>query len=356
MRAGDGTAGTTAAHRPGRPGARSSASGHATGGKAAARGGRPAARKQGGPKSGHGAPPSAGGQAAGGAAEPTTGTPSATQSGGAQGGRRNGAPNTRQQANPNAKKGGAAQNPSRQRGRGGQRSGRAGGRPTRGARPNARLKTVLETSAGGLVIRGLAESVRSGPDDARSAVDFSALEVALIGRLDRRGRMLWSMPKGHIEAGETVAQTARREVLEETGLDGTVLSPLGDIDYWFVAEGRRIHKTVHHHLIRYDRGELCDEDPEITEVAWVPFLDLPGRLAYPDERRLVDTARALLPDLAVAEREGRGPVAAPAQRVDPARRHHHDDNRGDDGSDGGSDDATGARGRRPGAHPEEPRP
>lgn len=173
---------------------------------------------------------------------------------------------------------------------------------------------MLETSAGGLVVRGLAEAVAS------DQVDLSRLEVALIGRLDRRNRMLWSMPKGHIEQGETIAQTARREVLEETGLDGTVLAPLGTIDYWFVAEGRRIHKTVHHHLIRFDHGELCDEDPEITEVAWVPFDTLPKRLAYPDERKLVEIARTMLPDLAHAELAGRNPQPLPAQVVDPARR------------------------------------
>ena len=192
------------------------------------------------------------------------------------------------------------------------RGGRAGGRPQRGGQ---RLRTVPETSAGGLVVRGLAEAGAVEPEP-----DLAALRVALIGRLDRRGRMLWSMPKGHIEPGETVAETARREVLEETGVDGTILAPLGTIDYWFVAEGRRIHKTVHHHLIRYDHGELCDEDPEITEVAWVPFEDLPRRLAYPDERRLVETARTLLPALARDEHAGRGPVASTAQVVDPSRR------------------------------------
>lgn len=192
------------------------------------------------------------------------------------------------------------------------RGGRAANRHPRGGQ---RMRTVVETSAGGLVVRGLAAAGAGSPEP-----DLSQLEVALIGRLDRRGRMLWSMPKGHIEPGETLAETARREALEETGVDGTVLSLLGTIDYWFVAEGRRIHKTVHHHLMRYDHGELCDEDPEITEVAWVAFDDLPRRLAYPDERRLVEKARTMLPDLARAELAGRNPSPAPAQAVDPSRR------------------------------------
>src|SRR5262249_44283065 len=99
-----------------------------------------------------------------------------------------------------------------------------------------RLRTVHETSAGGLVIDGI-----DGPRDEQVA--------ALIGRIDRRGRMLWSLPKGHIEMGETAEQTAIREVAEETGIRGSVLAALGRIDYWFVTDGRRVHKTVHHYLM-----------------------------------------------------------------------------------------------------------
>jgi 8-oxo-dGTP pyrophosphatase MutT (NUDIX family) len=142
------------------------------------------------------------------------------------------------------------------------------------------MRTVDETSAGGLV------------------VDLASRRAALIGRLDRRGRLLWSLPKGHIEAGETAEQAAVREVEEETGIIASVRAPLGSIDYWFVAEDRRIHKTVHHYLLSALGGELSDADVEVTEVAWVPLAELDGRLAYADERRLVRRAAEILEESA----------------------------------------------------------
>ena len=129
-------------------------------------------------------------------------------------------------------------------------------------------------------------------------VDRNRRAAALIGRLDRRGRLLWSLPKGHIEAGETAEQAAVREVEEETGIIGRVLAPLGTIDFWFVAEDRRVHKTVHHYLMRALGGELSDEDVEVAEVAWVPLDELEGRLAYADERRLIRHATTLLEETA----------------------------------------------------------
>ncbi|MGH4018171.1 MAG: NUDIX hydrolase [Pseudonocardiaceae bacterium] len=145
-----------------------------------------------------------------------------------------------------------------------------------GRRRQRRMRTVDETSAGGLV------------------VDTVTGRAALIGRVDRRGRLLWSLPKGHIEEGETAEQAAVREVAEETGIDGQVIASLGKIDYWFVAEDRRIHKTVHHFLMRAVGGTLSDADVEVTEVAWVPLADLEARLAYADERRLARRADGLL--------------------------------------------------------------
>ena len=155
---------------------------------------------------------------------------------------------------------------------------------TKNRRSSDRLRTVHETSAGGLVVDGLDD-----PQGSQLA--------ALIGRIDRRGRMLWSLPKGHIELGETAEQTAIREVAEETGIKGDVLASLGSIDYWFVTEGRRVHKTVHHYLLRFLGGELSDHDLEVSEVAWVPLDELPSRLAYADERRLAEVAGELIQTL-----------------------------------------------------------
>ena len=89
-----------------------------------------------------------------------------------------------------------------------------------------------------------------------------------------------------------------REVEEETGIRGRVLAALGTIDYWFVAEDRRIHKTVHHYLLEAAGGELSDDDVEVDEVAWVPLTELRSRLAYAGERRLAETAADLLADSA----------------------------------------------------------
>ncbi len=127
--------------------------------------------------------------------------------------------------------------------------------------------------------------------------------------------MLWSLPKGHIEQGETAEQTAIREVAEETGIRGSVLAALGSIDYWFVTEGRRVHKTVHHYLMRSLGGELSDDDVEVTEVAWVPLEELPRRLAYADERKLAQVAGDLIDKL-----QSEGPAALPPLPASSPRR------------------------------------
>ena len=128
--------------------------------------------------------------------------------------------------------------------------------------------------------------------------------AALIARHDRRGRLIWSLPKGHVEEGESTEQAAVREVLEETGIHGSIVEQLGIIDFWFMADNCRIHKTVHHYLLTAHDTELSDEDVEVVEVAWVPLDEVGERLRYADERRLVQRAQELL--------DTAGPASGPA--------------------------------------------
>ena len=102
-----------------------------------------------------------------------------------------------------------------------------------------------------------------------------------------RERLLWSLPKGHIEAGETPEQAAIREVAEETGIQSEISRELGIIDFWFMAGGKRIHKTVHHYLFREVGGVLAPQVSEVDDVGWFPLDEIISLLAYPDEKKLI---------------------------------------------------------------------
>ena len=67
---------------------------------------------------------------------------------------------------------------------------------------------------------------------------------------------------------------------------------LGVIDFWFMAGGKRIHKTVHHYLFRESGGLLAAQETEVDEVAWFPLSEIIEKLAYPDEKKLISRTQA----------------------------------------------------------------
>ena len=108
-----------------------------------------------------------------------------------------------------------------------------------------------------------------------------------------RGKPLrWGLPKGGIEAGETIDRAALREAREETGLEVRLLAPVGDIQYWFATRAVRHHKTVHFFLMEATGGDLSDHDAEVEEVRWFEQAAAAGVLTFPNERRLL----ALVPE------------------------------------------------------------
>jgi 8-oxo-dGTP pyrophosphatase MutT (NUDIX family) len=115
------------------------------------------------------------------------------------------------------------------------------------------------------------------------------LEIALIAI---RGGRVWALPKGRVEAGETLEQAAQREVMEETGIEGQILDRLGEISYWFYAkeEGVKVHKTVHFYLLSYIRGNTDNPSWEVDEARWWPLDEALPLLTYKSERETVEQA------------------------------------------------------------------
>ncbi len=105
--------------------------------------------------------------------------------------------------------------------------------------------------------------------------------------------MTWSLPKGTPNAGETLEETALREVTEETGMRVRILAPVGPIEYTFVQRGVRIHKTVHYYLMEAVGGDLADRDREFEEVRWVGLAEAETLMSFPTEKRIVHGALAV---------------------------------------------------------------
>ncbi|MBI4298726.1 MAG: NUDIX hydrolase [Chloroflexi bacterium] len=141
----------------------------------------------------------------------------------------------------------------------------------------ARRKGENLVSAGGLVYR---------------MVNGHA-EVAICGRSNP---LVWSLPKGTPNPGESLEQTAIREVTEETGLKVQIQSYIDSINYWFVRadDHVRCYKTVHFYLMSSTGGSVSLHDPEFDVVQWVSVSDALKNLNRSNEVNVVKKGLAQL--------------------------------------------------------------
>jgi 8-oxo-dGTP pyrophosphatase MutT (NUDIX family) len=123
---------------------------------------------------------------------------------------------------------------------------------------------------------------------------------AMVAAIRPQGReRIWALPKGKIDPGESAAEAAVREVLEETGVEGRLVEKLGDIRYvytasWEGASGERIFKVVSFFLLRAGRGRIGEIEEamriEVAEARWLPLEEAPRLLSYGGEREMAAKA------------------------------------------------------------------
>ncbi|MFQ5543542.1 MAG: NUDIX hydrolase [Nitrospiria bacterium] len=142
------------------------------------------------------------------------------------------------------------------------------------------MKTKKHTSSGGVIYKFSENCVR----------------VILISHQNHRGHVIWCLPKGSIEKGETLQETALREVREETGTHGQICEKIGQIQYWFYSrqETAKIFKTVHFYLMKYLEGNENDHDGEVDEARWVPLEEGLSMLTHNSERSILKKAARYL--------------------------------------------------------------
>jgi 8-oxo-dGTP pyrophosphatase MutT (NUDIX family) len=122
----------------------------------------------------------------------------------------------------------------------------------------------------------------------------------MLGAIRPGGRKptVWALPKGNIDEGERPEETALREVEEETGVEGRLVTKLGDVRYVYTWGGERIFKVVSFYLVRYSRGRLGSIAPEmrveVDEARWLPLEEAPKLLAYGGEREMAEKALAFI--------------------------------------------------------------
>lgn len=123
----------------------------------------------------------------------------------------------------------------------------------------------------------------------RFTPDHKNIEILLIQ--DSKGR--WTIPKGHIEPGETAKMTARREIEEETGLKNiSILTWLGKIHFKYRRADKLVLMTTQIYLVQsLDNHEKATPEKWMKGIRWFSFTEALDAIEYEDIEKLMLIAK-----------------------------------------------------------------
>jgi ribonuclease HI/8-oxo-dGTP pyrophosphatase MutT (NUDIX family) len=143
--------------------------------------------------------------------------------------------------------------------------------------PKEGRREAVQRSAGGVVYKK----------------EGRALKVCLIAK---RGGLVWALPKGRVNPGETSEEAAIREILEETGHLAAIAEQIDHINYDFYWKENRTlyHKVVVFYLMPLVQEAVGPRDDEADAVGWFTLGEACRKLSYLNEKKVLHQARRIL--------------------------------------------------------------
>ncbi len=102
----------------------------------------------------------------------------------------------------------------------------------------------------------------------------------------------WSFPKGHVEGNETETETAKREILEETGIEVNLDPTFREIVSY--SPRKDTQKIVVYFIAKAKNTDFVPQEEEIAEIKWVEIGRAGQVLAYENDRSIVNKAKKFI--------------------------------------------------------------
>ena len=134
-------------------------------------------------------------------------------------------------------------------------------------------KTSTEYRAGGVVFRR----------------EQGQLQFLLVTSNSNKNR--WVIPAGHIEAGETAAAAATREVFEEAGVETEIINHLGKLQYLWLRNNQRLNIETELYLMSYLK--TLTENPEGRLVKFFSFEEIMDLIIWEESREFIEKANKI---------------------------------------------------------------
>ncbi len=104
----------------------------------------------------------------------------------------------------------------------------------------------------------------------------------------------WGFPKGHMEAGETEAQTALREIREETGLSVTLVDGFRTVEEHLLPQKPGVMKRVIYFAASYQDQTFTPQETEVKSIRLASYAEAVALFQFESNKRVLQEAHSFL--------------------------------------------------------------